>query len=44
VFEQGDMLKLYVATGIMLAAGACLLIVQLRRLRISQAVKLGEER
>ncbi|MCQ6559654.1 ABC transporter permease [Paenibacillus mendelii] len=44
VFEAEDTLKLYMATGIMLAAGACLLILQLRRLRISQAVKLGEER
>ncbi|QMV41149.1 ABC transporter permease [Cohnella cholangitidis] len=44
VFEAEDTMKLYIATGIMLASGACLLIFQLRRLRISQAVKLGEER
>ncbi|MBW5446833.1 FtsX-like permease family protein [Cohnella sp. CFH 77786] len=44
VFEAEDTLKLYAATGIMLGAGACLLILQLRRLRVSQAVKLGEER
>jgi putative ABC transport system permease protein len=44
VFEAEDTLKLYIAMGIMLASGACLLILQLRRLRISQAVKLGEER
>ncbi|REE78735.1 putative ABC transport system permease protein [Paenibacillus taihuensis] len=44
VFEAGDALKLYIATGVMLAAGACLLIMQLRRLRITNAVKLGEER
>ncbi|UVI28687.1 ABC transporter permease [Paenibacillus spongiae] len=44
VFEAEDTLKLYAAIGVMLAAGACLLILQLRRLRISQAVKLGEER
>ncbi|RKP56962.1 ABC transporter permease [Cohnella endophytica] len=44
VFEAEDTLKLYAATGVMLAAGACLLLLQLRRLRISQAVKLGEER
>ncbi|MFD0711217.1 FtsX-like permease family protein [Paenibacillus sp. GCM10027626] len=44
VFEAEDTLKLYISTGIMLAAGACMLIIQLRRLRISQAVKLGEER
>ncbi|TFE26660.1 ABC transporter permease [Cohnella luojiensis] len=44
VFEAEDMLKLYMATGVMLTAGACLLILQLRRLRITQAVKLGEER
>jgi len=44
VFDMADLLKLYMATGIMLAAGACLLFLQLRRLRITQAVKLGEER
>ncbi|MCM3631274.1 ABC transporter permease [Paenibacillus glycanilyticus] len=44
VFEAEDMLKLYAAIGIMLAAGACLLLWQLRSLRITQAVKLGEER
>ncbi|MBP1996098.1 FtsX-like permease family protein [Paenibacillus eucommiae] len=44
VFEAEDTLKLYIATGVMLAAGASLLILQLRRLRITQAVKLGEER
>ncbi len=44
VFEAGDTAKLAAAVGIMLAAGACLFILQLRRLRIAQAVKLGEER
>jgi putative ABC transport system permease protein len=44
VLEAEDMFKLYIATGVMLTAGACLLILQMRRLRISQAVKLGEER
>lgn len=44
VFEAEDMLKLYAAIGIMLAAGAGLLLWQLRGLRITQAVKLGEER
>lgn len=44
VLEAGDALKLYIATGVMLAAGALLLIMQLRRLRITNAVKLGEER
>ncbi|GMK48002.1 hypothetical protein PghCCS26_51320 [Paenibacillus glycanilyticus] len=44
VFEAEDMLKLYAAVGFMLAAGACLLLWQLRSLRITQAVKLGEER
>ncbi len=44
VFDSDDTMKLYAATGIMLAAGACLLVLQLRRLRITQAVKLGEER
>lgn len=44
VFEAEDSLKLYVLTGIMLAAGAILLLLQLRSLRITQAIKLGEER
>ncbi|MFC5403721.1 ABC transporter permease [Cohnella soli] len=44
VFEAADTMKLWAATGIMLFAGACALAWQLRRLRISQAVKLGEER
>ncbi|GGD58713.1 ABC transporter permease [Paenibacillus nasutitermitis] len=44
VFDAADTMKLYIATGIMLAAGASLLILKLRRLRITQAVKLGEER
>ncbi|MFC4600131.1 ABC transporter permease [Cohnella hongkongensis] len=44
VFESGDTAKLAAAVGMMLAAGACLFILQLRRLRIAQAVKLGEER
>lgn len=44
VFEAEDTLKLYAAIGVMLAAGACLLLWQLRSLRITQAVKLGEER
>ena len=44
VFEAEDMQNLYVATGAMLAAGVLLLIAQVRRLKVSQAVKLGEER
>jgi putative ABC transport system permease protein len=44
VFEADDALKLYIAVGVMLTAGACLLLLQLRRLRITQAIKLGEER
>lgn len=44
VFEAEDAMKLYVSTGVMLAAGACLLLLQLRSLRIAQAIKLGEER
>ncbi|XID95982.1 FtsX-like permease family protein [Paenibacillaceae bacterium WGS1546] len=44
VFDADDAAKLYAAAALMLAAGACLLALQLRRLRITQAVKLGEER
>ncbi|WP_276356061.1 ABC transporter permease [Cohnella caldifontis] len=44
VFEAEDTIRLYAATAVMLGAGAFLLVLQLRRLRVSQAVKLGEER
>jgi len=44
VFGAEGMTGLYIAIGVMLASGLCLLVWQLRRLRITQAVKLGEER
>ncbi len=44
VFGAEGMTGLYAAIGVMLASGLCLLVWQLRRLRITQAVKLGEER
>lgn len=44
VFGTEGMTGLYAAIGVMLASGLCLLVWQLRRLRITQAVKLGEER
>lgn len=43
-FGAEGMTGLYIAIGIMLASGLFLLVWQLRRLRITQAVKLGEER
>lgn len=44
VFEQQDMLQLYGVTVVMLIVGATMLLWQIRRLRVHQAVKMGEER
>lgn len=44
VFEQQDMLQLYGVTVVMLVIGATMLLWQIRRLRVHQAVKMGEER
>lgn len=44
VFEQSDFIRLYVVLFFMLALGLLLLIYRLSKLRIHQAVKLGEER
>lgn len=44
VFEAKDTLQLYVVTTVMMATGAALLLLHIRRLRVHQAVKLGEER
>lgn len=44
VFEEQDMLQLYGVIGFMLLTGAGLLFLHSRRLRVHQAVKMGEER
>ncbi|MCM3784395.1 FtsX-like permease family protein [Neobacillus mesonae] len=44
VFEASDTLQLYIVTGVMLIIGAAMLLWQIRRLRVHQAVKMGEER
>jgi len=44
VFEESDMLQLYGVTVVMLIIGASMLLWQIRRLRVHQAVKMGEER
>lgn len=44
VFEEQDMLQLYGVVGVMLLTGAGLLFLHIRRLRVHQAVKMGEER
>jgi putative ABC transport system permease protein len=44
VFEAADTTRLYVVVGIMMSIGVVLLITHIRRLKVHQAVKLGEER
>jgi len=44
VFEAKDTVQLYAVTIVMMATGAALLLLHIRRLRVHQAVKLGEER
>lgn len=44
VFEAKDTNQLYIVVGVMMLTGATLLFTHIRRLRIHQAVKMGEER
>lgn len=44
VFEARDTYQLYGVVAFMLVTGATLLLLHIRRLRVHQAVKLGEER
>ncbi|MCZ8518826.1 MULTISPECIES: ABC transporter permease [Paenibacillus] len=44
VFDTRDTSQLYVVVGVMMLTGAILLLLQIRRLRVHQAVKLGEEK
>ncbi|AZN40563.1 ABC transporter permease [Paenibacillus albus] len=44
VFDAKDTTQLYIVVGCMMLMGALLLLVHIRRLRVHQAVKMGEER
>lgn len=44
LFEGSDTVRMYAITGAMMAVGATLLVLHIRRIRVHQAVKLGEER
>ncbi|WP_314584406.1 FtsX-like permease family protein [Paenibacillus terrigena] len=44
VFENKDTTQLYIVVGVMMVTGAALLFMHIRRLRVHQAVKMGEER
>ncbi|MFB9279960.1 FtsX-like permease family protein [Cohnella cellulosilytica] len=44
VFEATDTNRLYIVVGVMMTIGVALLITHIRRLKVHQAVKLGEER
>lgn len=44
VFEATDTNRLYIVVGVMMSIGIVLLITHIRRLKVHQAVKLGEER
>ncbi|WP_167859287.1 ABC transporter permease [Paenibacillus cymbidii] len=44
IFEGSDTVRMYAITGTMMAVGATLLVLHIRRIRVHQAVKLGEER
>lgn len=44
IFDSQDTLQLYIVVGVMMLTGAFMLFLHIRRLRVHQAVKLGEER
>jgi len=44
IFEATDTNRLYIVVGVMMTIGVALLITHIRRLKVHQAVKLGEER
>ncbi|OPA78494.1 ABC transporter permease [Paenibacillus selenitireducens] len=44
VFDAKDTTQLYIVVGVMMLTGAALLFMHIRRLRVHQAVKMGEER
>ncbi|OBZ16711.1 ABC transporter permease [Bacillus sp. FJAT-26390] len=44
IFESSDTNQLFIVVGFMMLIGALLLFLHIRRLRVHQAVKMGEER
>ncbi|MFD2672272.1 ABC transporter permease [Marinicrinis sediminis] len=44
VFDSQDTMQLYMVVSVMMVIGAALLFMHIRKLRVHQAVKLGEER
>jgi putative ABC transport system permease protein len=44
VFDSADDIRLYAVVGVMIFIGIVMLVTHIRRLRVHQAVKLGEER
>ncbi|MBB6729584.1 ABC transporter permease [Cohnella zeiphila] len=44
VFDNVDTIRLYIVVGVMMLIGIALLVTHIRRLKVHQAVKLGEER
>jgi putative ABC transport system permease protein len=44
IFDSRDTFQLYIVVGVMMLTGITLLFMHIRRLRVHQAVKLGEER
>ncbi|BBI34636.1 ABC transporter permease [Cohnella abietis] len=44
VFDAADTMKLYIVVAVMMCIGIALLVTHIRRLKVHQAVKLGEER
>ncbi|GGG09946.1 ABC transporter permease [Paenibacillus abyssi] len=44
IFDSQDTMQLYIVVGFMMLIGALLLFLHIRRLRVHQAVKMGEER
>ena len=44
VFDSQDTMRIYMVVFFMMLAGAALLFMHIRRLRVHQAIKLGEER
>jgi putative ABC transport system permease protein len=44
VFDSQDTMQIYIVVTFMMLTGAALLFMHIRKLRVHQAVKLGEER
>jgi len=44
VFDSQDTMQIYIVVAVMMLTGAALLFMHIRKLRVHQAIKLGEER